>query len=79
VPVLNALPAFHFACLHPSSLTISADEARRTDEYFSFLDRTPQNPQEDAFQQEAFTNTLDMLNQIDDRQLYPSFALDHEC
>lgn len=67
--VLNALPAFHFACLRPSSLSISDDEARRTDEYFSFLDRTPQNTQEDVFQREVFTNTLSMLNQIDDRQL----------
>jgi len=68
--VLNALPPFHFACLLPSSLTINNDEARRTDEYFSILDGTPQNPVEEALQRETFVNTVNLLNQIDDNQLY---------
>lgn len=67
--VLNALPPLHFACLYDTKLTFNPDEERRTQEYFDVLNRNGQNQMESAFQREEFRNTVNLLNQFDDRNL----------
>jgi hypothetical protein len=67
--VLNALPSLHFACLYDTKLTVNPDEERRTQEYFDVLNRSAQNKMESAFQREEFRNTVNLLNQFDDRNL----------
>lgn len=73
--VLNVLPPPHFACLDSANnLTLSSEQERQLNDYFSVLNRGPQNAAEDAFQREQFKQTIDLLNQVDDRHLYPLCA-----
>lgn len=68
--VLNALPSLHFSCLYPTKLTLNPDEEGRTREYFDMMNRNPRNKAEETFQQEQFRQTVKLLNQVDDRNMY---------
>jgi hypothetical protein len=68
--VLNALPSLQFSCFYPTTLTVNPDEERRTREYFDILNRNPQNQSEEMFQQEEFRQTVQLINQVDDRNMY---------
>ena len=46
------------------------EQERRTQEYFNLMNRGAQTQAEEAFQREEFRNTLNLLNQVDDRHLY---------
>src|SRR5437667_3939678 len=68
-PVLNVLPSLNFTCLYPTKLSLNPEEQRRTDEYFDVFNQNAQNPAEQSFQKGEFRNTVNLLNQIDDRTL----------
>ena len=67
--MLNALPSLQFTCLYPTKLILNPDEERRAHEYFDMLGRTPQNQAEEIFQREEFRQTVNLLNQVDDRHM----------
>lgn len=68
--VLNTLPLPHFTHYFPTRLEVNPEQQQRTQEYFNLMNRDANTPAETNFQRDEFRNTVHLINQIDDRQLY---------
>lgn len=67
---LNVLQSPRFAHVFPTMLTLAPDDDSGVQEYFGTMDRSPNNQAEEVFARREFEKTVNILNQVDCRQLY---------
>jgi hypothetical protein len=68
--VLQVIPSPQFAYSFPVESPINSETEAQVQQYFDLMNRNPFNPQEQAFQQEEYRNAINLVHQVDDRNLY---------